>query len=148
MKYAFRSERGLCPKCIAFGKIYFIQDRYIGGEKYEYALMSKPVKSKIQKFSDVKKMVNYLFEEKITDNIAINLLLSQMTIYQSGSYRMLEKNGIKYVWDETQKELRELIEPKQETGYFDTYLECLNTAKKILENEELKNKGIQLSFFE
>ena len=146
MEYTFKSENGCCPQCIAFGKIYFIQDKYIGGEKYEYALMSKDLgKRKSKKFTDVKKMVSKLIDSEITDDIAVNLLLSQMTVRQSGSRRMIEHDGIKYVWDSEDKVLRGYVEPKQETGYCNTYLECLNMAKEILKKLEQEQVGIQMS---
>lgn len=149
MKYAFKSERGYCPQCVAFGRVYFIQDRYIGGEKYEYALMSRPVKKKsARKFSDAKETVSFLFDENITDDITINLLLSQITAYKSGPYRIIEKDGVEYVWDESKKELREYTKPKQETGYCSTYLECLNMSKKILKKKEQENVGMQLFLFD
>lgn len=148
MDYVFKNERGYCPQCIAFGKVYFIQDRYIGGEKYEYALMSKPCNKKTgQKFQDAKKMVSYLVGDDITDEITVNLLLSQMTIYQCGQYQMIEKDNKKYVWDGLKKELREYIEPKQETGFCNTYLECLSMAKEILKKREQESLGTQLSLF-
>lgn len=144
-KYIFKSKNGYCPQCIAFGKVYFIQDRHIGGEKYEYALMSKSMKTKIWIFPDAKKMISFLVGEKITDDIAANLLISQMTIYQCNSRRMLEKDGVKYIWDSCQKELREFAEPKQETGYCSTYWECLNLSKEILRKLEQKDAGLPLS---
>lgn len=149
MEYVFKSERGYCPQCIAFGKVYFIQDKYIGGEKYEYALMSRPLERKTpQRFTNIRKMVSSLIGSEITDDITVNLLLSQMTEYQCNSYRMIENNGVKYVWDDKRKELREYTEPKQETGYFSTYLECLNMAKEILKKESRKNIGIQMTLFD
>lgn len=148
MEYVFKSERGYCPQCIAFGKVYFIQDRYIGGKKYEYALMSRPIEKKVgQKFQNVKKMLSYFVGNDITDDIAANLLLSQMTVYQCSQYRMIEESGVKYVWDSQKKELREYTEPNQETGYCDTYLECLNIAKEILEKIEREREGMQLTLF-
>lgn len=148
MEFVFKAEKGYCPKCIAFGKVYFIQDRYIGGEKYEYALMSKPLEKKIPRhFENIKKMVSSIICEEITDDIAANLILSQMTEYRCSSYRLIEKDGVKYVWDDKDKELREYIEPKKETGYFDTYLECLNIAKKILKKREQEDSGTQMSLF-
>lgn len=148
MEYVFKSENGYCPQCIAFGKVYFIQDRYIGGEKYEYALMSRDLaKRKFQKFTDAKKMVSSLIGSEITDDIAVNLLLSQMTLYQIGSLRMIENDGVKYVWDSNNKVLREYVESKQETGYCNTYLECLNMAKEILKKMEQEFIGMQLSLF-
>lgn len=148
MEYAFKSERGYCPQCVVFGRVYFIQDRYIGGEKYEYALMSKPVEKKnAQKFPDVKRMVSFLFDKNITDDIAINLLLGQITVCKSDSYRMIEKDGVEYVWDESKKELRKHTNPKRETGYFSTYLECLNMAKEIWKRKEQESAGMQLSLF-
>lgn len=137
MEYVFKSEKGFCPQCVAFGKIYFIQDRHISGEKYEYALMSRPLEKKqSQKFKNVKKMVSSLVGSEITDSITANLLLNQMTVYQCGTYRMIEQDETKYVWDDNNRELREYTEPKQETGYCDTYLECLNMAKEILKKRE------------
>ena len=148
MKYAFRSENGSCPKHTAFGREYYIQDRYCGGDKYEYVLMSRPAeKPKAKHFKNKNEMVSNLLGTVITDEIAANLLLSQMTVYQCVSFRMLEQNGKKYVWDDTKNELRKCTEPKQETGYCDTYLECLNMAKGILEKEEQEYSELQLSLF-
>ena len=148
MEYTFKSERGYCPQCITFGKVYFIQDRHISGEKYEYALMSRPIEKKvIHKFHDTKKMVSFLVNEVITDDIAANLLLNQMTVYQCSHYQMIEQNGVKYIWDNQKNELREYTEPKQETGYCDSYMECLNIAKGILRKLELERNGTQISLF-
>ena len=148
MKYAFRSADGSCPKHIAFGREYYIQDRYCGGDKYEYALMSRPEENpKAKCFKNKNEMVSSLLDTIITDNIAANLLIGQMTVYQCVSFRMLEQKGKKYIWDETKNELREYVEPKQETGYYDTYLECLNMAKEILEKKEQEYSGMQLSLF-
>lgn len=148
MKYVFRSENGLCPKCIAFGRVYYIQDRYCGGDKYEYCLMSKSAdKTESKHFKNKTEMISSLIGTVITDEIAVNLLLSQITLFQCGSLRMLEQNGKKYVWNETKNELMEYTEPKQETGYCDTYLECLNMAKEILEKMEQEHSGTQLSLF-
>lgn len=105
--------------------------------KYEYALMSRPVEKKDGlKFQDAKNMVSFLVGNDITDDIAINLMLSQMTVYQCSNYRMIEHDGVKYVWDSQKKKLREYTEPNQETGYCDTYLECLNMAKQILKRQK------------
>lgn len=148
MKYVFRSENGGCPKCTAFGRVYYIQDRYLGGEKYEYALMSKSAeKPEPKHFKSKNEMVGSLLGIVIADHIAVNLYLNQMTVYQCGYLRMLEKNGKKYVWDEMKNELREYADPKQETGYSDTYLECLNMAKEMLEKKEQESVGMQLSLF-
>ena len=148
MKYVFKSERGYCPQCVAFGKVYFIQDRYVGGKKYEYALMSRPVEKKvIQKFHDIKKMVSFFAGNDITDDIAVNLLLRKMTVYQCSNYRMIEQDGVKYIWDNQNKELREYTEPKQESGYCDSYTECLNISKEILRKMEQERNETQMTLF-
>lgn len=148
MNYVFRSENGYCPKCVAFGRLYYIQDRNIGGEKYEYALMSKPAeKMESTHFKDKNEMIGSLLGITITDNIAANIYLDQMTEYQCGNRRMLDISGEKFIWDDTRKELRKYTEPKQETGYCNTYLECLNMAKEILRKKEQENAGMQLSLF-
>ena len=149
MKYVFKAEGGCCPQCIAFDRVYFIQDKYIGGDKYEYALMSRPIEKKVaQKFLDEKGMISFLLKQDISDEIAANLLLSQMTVYRSGTRRMLEYNETKYVWDSIKKELKEYIEPIQETGYCDTYTECLNLAKDILKMKETESIGVQMNLFD
>ena len=133
MKYVFTSKRGRCTQYTAFGKVYFIQDICIGGDKYIFALMSRTLENKIpQKFPDTKKMISELIGKEIKDDIAVNLLLSHITIYQLGARHIIEQDGVMYLWDELKKELREYTEPKQETGYFDSYLDCLNMAKEIL----------------
>jgi len=148
MNYVFKSKRGYCPQCIAFGKVYFIQDRYIGGDKYEYALMSRPLEEKAPiHFINIKMMLSNLIGSKVTDDIAVNLLLNQMTEYQCSSHRMIEHNNIKYIWNDERKELREFTEPKQETGYCSTYLECLNMAKEILKKQERESMGTQMNLF-
>lgn len=143
MEYVFRTRGGMCPQCIAFGKVFFIQDRHIGGEKYEYALMSRPIDKKVsQKFQDEKEMVSFLFSEDIADSLTANLLLNYMISYQSAQYCMIEHDGVKYVWDRIKNELREYIEPVRETGWCNSYLECLNIAKEILKKKEFfKSKG-------
>ena len=147
-KYTFVSKNGFCPSCVAFGKRWFIKDRYIGGEKYEYALMSRPLEEKAPiHFMNIKMMVSNLVGSEITDDIAVNLLLSQMTEYQCSSHRMIEYNDIKYIWNDERKELREFTEPKQETGYCSTYLECLNMAKEILKKREQEVSGMQMMLF-
>ncbi|MDD7739781.1 MAG: hypothetical protein PUJ62_06875 [Lachnospiraceae bacterium] len=147
MKYTFKSENGCCPKCIAFGREYYIQDRYLGGDKYEYALMSKPlVTAEPVHYKDVCEMLSNLLGTVITDNVTADLLLSQRTICRSASFRMLEQNGKKFVWNEMQNELREYTDPKQETGYCDSYRECLNMAKEILEKKEREENGVHVSF--
>lgn len=148
MKYVFRSENGDCPKCAAFDRVYYIRDRYLGGEKYEYALMSIPAeKPESKHFKDKKEMVGSLLGILIADDITANLYLSQLTVYQCGSLRMLERNGKRFIWDDAKKELKDYTEPKQETGYCDTYLECLNMAKEILKRKEQESAGMQLSLF-
>ena len=147
MEYVFKSERGYCPQCIAFGKVYFIQDRYLGVDKYEYALFSRPEEKKTPiKFPNIGKMVSYIYNSDFADDkLAIENYLNYITVEQCSNARLLEKGDKKYVWDELKKELREYTEPKQETGYCNTYLECLNMAKDILKKKEIESTGIQMS---
>ena len=148
MNYTFVSKDGFCPSCVALGKRWFIKDRYIGGEKYEYALMSRSLEEKVPiHFTNIKMMVSNLVGLEITDEIAVNLLLSQITEYQCSSYRMIEYNDIKYIWNDERNELREYTEPKQETGYCSTYLECLYMAKEILKKREQEVSGTRMNLF-
>lgn len=146
MEYKFTSEKGYCPQCIAFGKRYYIQDKYIGADEYNYALMSIPLdREEPKQFKDKKELMSYLLNSVVNDDITANLLMSQRVIRSSGSYKMLEENGMQYIWSEEHKTLRVYVEPKQETGYFENYLDCLTMAKKILLDMEYQRNGKQLS---
>lgn len=138
MNYKFSGKDGHCPECVAFGKRYYIQDKYIGQDKYNYALMSMSVDvEKPKQFKNKKELASYLYGSDILDDIAVDLLIGQVTKVQSSSGRILEHSGSVYIWSEERKTLTRYIEPKQETGWCDTYLECLQMAKKILLNMEL-----------
>ena len=142
MEYTFKSKDGHCPESIAFGRRYYIQDRYIGAGRYEYALMSRPdmVVHSIR-FKSRKDCVSYLVGTTVGDDITANLLMGQLIDYQCGNLMMLNTGDQKYVWDEENKTLRTYTEPVQETGYCDTYSECLGMAKKILSRLQERENG-------
>lgn len=62
MNFVFTSKDGQCPACHAFGRKWYIQDRYIGGDAYEYCLMSlsaeKPQKYLFKNQCEVAKWFN------------------------------------------------------------------------------------------
>ena len=146
--FVFTSENGMCPQCTAFGKKYFIQDRLIGGRDYEYALMSYPAgKCETLKFPDKNKLVSWLIKSDVTDDIAANLIIGQHTLHRYSDTFLLEIEERMFVMKESDLSLREYIEPVQETGWFDKYKECLNTAKKLLDEMRTKINGEQLTLF-
>lgn len=145
MNYKFVEKDGHCPECVAFGKRYYIRDMHIGAGKYSYALMSEPaMREKPMYFRDKAALVSYFAEQVIDDELAVDLLLDQWTIYQVSSGRILVVGGTAYSWIEESKTLRKLTEPKQETGYCDTYWDCLHMAKKILSKLEASECGNQM----
>lgn len=148
MEYVFKSENGYAPRCEAFGRIWYIADRYIGGDRYEHCLMSKSTeKSKRMLFPDKKAMVNYLCNADTQDDIGANLLLQFMIQCRTGNGSLLlEKDGQRYVWKAEEKMLYWVEEPKRHTGYM-TYNECLQMAKGILVAKERESNGMQLSLF-
>lgn len=148
-RYAFKAENGMCPQCIAHGKKYYIQDRYYGG-RYEYALMSLPVsKNRELKFNDIYGVVEWLVGEDIRDDNAIRFIMGQHVDYKLNfeDMCMLKRQGEKYVLDKRRLCIRPFTEPVQETGWFQSYYECLGTAKELLERIEKIKNGEQMELF-
>lgn len=147
-KYIFRAENGFCPKCEAFGRIWYIFERNIYGNKYEHCLMSMPIEEPDGLcFKNKKEIAAWLNGDKIeageyTDEMA-DYIINYNTVpgFNFAEKAMLEKDGVKYRYDREKNLLTEYREDKQETGYFDNYYDCLKAAKEILENiEKLQEK--------
>ena len=60
--------------------------------------------------------------------------------------KLVENKGRKFVLYEDST-IKEYIEPTQETGWFQTYLECLNLSKEILRKLQVKREGEQMQLF-
>lgn len=142
-QYIFREENGFCPKCKAFGRIWYIFGRNIYGNKYEHCLMSIPIeKPDGLSFKSKKEIAAWLNgniseTEKYTDETA-DYIINYNTVpgFNFADKAMLEKDGVKYRYEREKNLLTECREEKQETGYFDNYYDCLKEAKKILKKIE------------
>lgn len=153
--YKFSSKNGHCPQCIAFGKRYWIQDKLIGGNTYEYCLMSTPTEARKKiRFKNKIELANWINGEDIEDktkddslrNNAAKLIISFSTkaSYRFSDRKLIEGKEGKFILYENFL-AEEYMEPTQETGWFDTYAECLDMSKEILRKKKIKKEGEQLT---
>lgn len=66
------------------------------------------------------------------DDITIDIIINRSTEYDTSAHAILEKNGKFYSFEKEHFILQELIEPIQETGWFENYHECQDMEKEIL----------------
>lgn len=125
----FKRENGMCPYYISNGIKYYIMDRHIGGNDYEYRLESRPVKTECKSFNTLDDVVKYLHARPWDYHKEYSNL-----------YKFYIDKKV-YIYNADNKLLKELKEPKVLTGWCDSFEECLKVAKKILESE----MGEQLS---
>lgn len=135
MTINFRANDGLCPYFETGNLRFYIQDHKQGGE-YKFALMVKKtwriVKKSQHKGSWLCGVVErYLKKTKYKRSYALSY---SYTVYETN-------NNMFYVKD---KEL--IIRPVEKllAGWFDSYHECLNYSKKLIEDEYLDK---QLTIF-
>ncbi len=110
-------------KIVANGIKYYIMDRYIGGNDYEYRLESKPVKTECMAFNTLYDAVKYLHARPWDYHEEYSNL-----------YKFYIDKKV-YIYDADSKLLRELKDPEVLTGWHDSFEECLQTAKLILEDK-------------
>lgn len=153
MNFSFTATNGQCPACYAAGRKWYIQDRYIGGDAYEYCLMSVSAeKTQKHQFQNPSEVAKWLNDEKdketeYAEDIA-EYIIHRHLEYGFSDTALLIKNGVQYVWKKKEHTLTVLAERNQETGWFDSYNECLNVAKKILKKSTEEQNGKQMSLFD
>ena len=150
MNFTFNSKNGLCPSCKEFGRIWYIQDRYISSGNYEYCLMSREEQAKpIQKFKDISKVAQWLNNDEsnaVYDKAVAEYIINRSTINACSEVALIEKNNVEYRLNKTQCTIQEISQPRKETGWHDSYMECLKAAKEILQKLHVKQYGEQISF--
>lgn len=151
-KYKFTNKQGFCPECLAFGRCWYIQDRFIGGSAYEYCLMSKTVE----------KPISYVFQNKneiaawlngaednteYSDDVA-DYIISCYSDWKSdfSDKALIIQQDKHYIYDKKKNTLTVVTDAKQETGWFDSYRECLKVAKEILSSIEMKEISMKINF--
>lgn len=144
MSYAFTSKNGFCPACTVFGKIWFIQDRLVGGNDYEYCLMSrpetKPTQHKFKNKTDIARWLNDDNGKAEYDDVTADYVISRQIKhgYNLSDKAIVEKGNENYIYDKVKNTMTAVVEPDKETGWFDSYHECLRIAKEILANMECR----------
>lgn len=117
----FKVENGLCPYYVAGGVKYYIQDRYVGGDKYEYRLEATPLQVDTIKLDNIEAAAKHL-----------GLKPGRWYREYSDIYE-LHQEGKRFAYNAKTQLLREIPEPEILTGWFDSYLECLRISKEIVE---------------
>lgn len=151
-KYNFSSKNGFCPQCLAFGRCWYIQDRFIGGSAYEYCLMSETnEKSKEYIFKSKKEIAKWLNEDESNieyDESTVDYIISCNTDLSCNYYDkvIITHHGADYIYNKKHNTLTAMKEKKQETGWFDSYRECVKIAKEILCSIEKKEISMSTNF--
>lgn len=133
--FTFASKNGLCPECRAYGRKWYIQDRAVGTGCYDYCLMSVTTEPpKAYQFKNLAEVAAWLnnSDQLESDEVWVGILIRRWTIADADNLALIEKNGVQYRLDKIAHTLTELPERRQETGWFNSYRECLTEAKDIL----------------
>ena len=138
--YVFRKKDGYCPSCNAHGRTWYIQDRYVDKNTYEYCLMSRSNEDpEVLKFKNKKEVAAWLNDyeagHEIIDDL-VDYLVSRWVKVEYSNFCLVEKDGVHYRYDKDCYTLTVLLKSKQETGWYDRYIECLIDAKEILREKE------------
>lgn len=133
--YTFNSKNGSCPSCSAFGRKWFIQDKFFGGS-YQYCLMSVSEEPRTKYvFKTKEEFAKWLQDDKSDDEYSeevTDYIIRRNLVHDYYNMASLVKNDKCYVYDKENLTLTPFLERKQETGWCDSYFECLNMAKEIL----------------
>ena len=152
MEFTFKSINGFCPSCKAFGRIWYIKDRCISNNVYEYALMSKELKTrpvyKFKKHAEIAKWLNKDESNCEYDELTIDIIINRHIVKDFTNMALIERDGIQYRFDKQANTLAVLPQYKQETGWHEKYTDCLKVAKEILQKMYEEQTGEQLSFLD
>lgn len=133
MEFSFTSKNGYCPECNAFGRKWYIKDRHIYGDTYEYCLMSMPlIPQPVYKFQDLHDVAAWL--SGISDlarkeDLWLQYFISRWIKDDCGDVALVEKDGVQYRYEKENHLLKALPERRQESCWYDKYRECLADAK-------------------
>ncbi len=134
MEITFRAENGVCPRFCYDMTVFFIQDRKNSIGNWLYSLWSKEDAEEIIKFEtheEAKSYVRWLKGVKCTYNTDGKWFYTSVYFYYIVVGNVVKKR-------ET---------PTPLSGDFDSYLECLNFAKKYVADYIKKQELEQISMF-
>lgn len=142
MRYVFRRKDGQCPECIAFGRRWYIQDRLLYGNVYEHCLMSVTTRpQQVLKFNEKVELVSWLngfSEYREKDDWWIDWMIRRWTKIDYEEVALIEKDGVQYRYDKVQLTLTALPERRRESGWYESYRECVADAKAFLQKLSTK----------
>lgn len=149
MEFTFRAVNGFCPSCKAFGRIWYIQEKCISNNTYEYALMSKELKERpvyrFKNHAEIAKWLNKDEKEWKYDELTTDFLIHQYTVSDYTDMALIERDDIQYRFDKKKNTLTELPQSRRETGWHEKYNDCLKVAKAILQKMYEEQTGEQLT---
>ena len=152
MEFTFRSVNGFCPSCKAFGRVWYIKDRCISNNIYEYCLMSKELKERpVYRFKNHAEIAKWLNKDESNceyDELTTEIIINRSTITNYADMALVERDNIQYKFDKRKNTLAELVQQKQETGWHEKYIDCLKVAKEILQKMYEEQTGEQISFID
>lgn len=145
MEFVFSNKNGCCPECNAFGRKWYIMDRLLYDNVYEYCLMSMPLTPQpVYQFKDKASLAAWLngsgdFSKH--DDLWLDYFISRWIKDDCNDVALVEKDGIQYRYEKAHNILKALPERRQESGWYEKYRECLTDAKVFLKNKRAKNSS-------
>lgn len=146
MAFVFTAKNGCCPECIAFGRRWYIMDRHLYGDTYEYCLMSVSTEPQpVYQFNSRRDLASWLndiedYTEK--DEWWIDFFIRRWIRQDYADVALIEKNGIQYRYDKEKHTLTALPERRQESCWYEKYRECLAHSKEILRKMQSNSQAI------
>ena len=128
----FNSENGSCPYFVHEDYRFFIQDNKVGN-KWRYSLYVKDMKSDNLVFADKKEATKYVMSIK-----------GIKFVCQSQDLSLYETINKDYIINKNKVNIKN--KPEFVALDFDSFLECLNFAKKYVEEFIRKNDRQMMMF--
>lgn len=127
-----------CPQYIDGETRYFIKDKHITGDSYEYALFSVPARKPEVKAKNKVETIFVLNGQDVSgveDEFLIDSIIRRYIVRSYSDKALVCSENRKYAYELKSGKLIEILEEKQETGWM-RYNECLNIAKEIIESRQ------------
>lgn len=130
----FKAHDGRCPYFEHSDILYYIQDREDGGQM-QYTLMAWPRRERVEMFADEKQAIEWVEKQVAGQRVKWDEGRGWILCQASSHYYIIRGKQV------TVKET-----PTPLTGEFDSYLDCLKSAKKRVEEiiDEIEPKQMSL----
>ena len=121
MEITFKAENGHCPYFIYENTRFYIQDEK-QSDQWEYSLCSMKLEKHVYNFKTIEEATEFL--DNIKAHLEARFSASELWKTKTHIYSLQkDKNNIK---------ITERLDYKQESGWFDSYLDCLKWSKEYV----------------